>query len=593
MPTDQSNGAPLDTMGPTVAAIRQALQIMPRAHYEGAGQGRRLQGWRAPGTGPVRTVAPALPTLRNRARDAARNEPLAAAIVRNWVSALVGSGIVCRTQTDDRELRDKIEVVWREWLPQADASGAAGDFYGLQAQAARAFVESGECFLRLRARRLSDGLAVPLQVELLESDQLPQVDMTLEGGNRIVQGIEFDRIGRRVAYWFHRAHPGDGESDGNDLSSLTRVPAEFVSHVFAPERPGQVRGVSVLAPILTRLRVLADFSDAASERARLANLFAMFIKRPLPSGADEVIDPLTGKTMTYDANGAPVAALEPGIAQELLPGEEVQFSDPPQPGTEFAEFVRSQIAQIAAGAGGIPTELLTGDLRDVTDRTLRVSLNEWRRVCEAVQWQVVIPKVCTPVRAAFATAAALAGRLSPREAEAATLCEWTPPRHRHLHPVQDVQGLRLEVEAGFRSRASVIAEYGYDAADVDSERAADAEREAGLGLQSDAEKLAEAEAEKLHAEAEAARQRAEQAAREAEAAKAAAAEARANAERLKAEKATAEAIHPHVLAEAKDKATAARHGVEVARLEVEAARVGLAELSTPTAGQTATDKGRK
>lgn len=566
------------SIGHTVAAIRQAMQAMPKANYDGASNGRRLAGWRAPGTGPVQAVAPALPTLRNRARDAARNVPLAAAIVRAWVSALVGSGILCRTQTDNKELRAKIEAAWRNWLPQADASGATADFYGLQAVAVRAFVESGECFLRFRSRRLSDGLAAPVQVELLESDMLPQLDLKLDSGNQIIQGIEFDRLGRRVAYHFHKAHPGDRNAFSVDLATYTRVPAEFVSHVYALERPGQVRGVSVLAPILTRLRILDDFTDAASERARLANLFAMFIKRPMPTDSQANIDPLTGKTIQYDDGGAPMAALEPGISQELLPGEEVTFSDPPQPGAEFAEFVRSQIAQIAAGAGGMPTEFLTGDLRDVTDRALRVSLNEWRRVAEAVQWQVIIPKVCIPVRAAWAQAAMLAGHLTAADAMAANVCEWTPPRHRHLHPVQDVQGLRLEVEAGFRSRASVIAEYGYDVADVDAERAADAAREESLGLQSDAERLADAEAAKLEAEASKLDAEADKAAREAEAAKAVAAEARANAERLKAEKATSEATKAHAITEAKERAEAAKLATKTARLEVQAAELGLKEL---------------
>lgn len=547
------------------------LRVVPMAHYEGAGQGRRLAGWKAPSTGPVQAVAPALTTLRNRARDAARNAPLAAAIVRAWLSALVGSGIVCRTQTDDTKLRAKIEKAWRDWLPQADSSGAASDFYALQTLAVRAFVTDGECFLRIRSRRLSDGLAAPVQIELLESDLLPQLDLQLSDGNRIIQGVEFDRLGRRVAYHFHRAHPGDKGAFSTDLGSYSRVPAEFVSHVFAPERPGQVRGVSVLAPILTRLRVIDDFVDATSERARLANLFAMFIKRPMPTGAEAEIDPLTGKGIAYDGDGAPMAPLEPGLSQELLPGEEVTFSDPPQPGAEFAEFVRSQIAQIAAGAGGMPTEFLTGDLRDVTDRALRVSLNEWRRVAEAVQWQIIIPRICMPVRAAWAQAAMLAGSLTAAEAMAANVCEWTPPRHRHLHPVQDVQGLKAEVDAGFRSRASVIAEYGYDVADVDAERAADAAREEALGLQSDAERLAEAEAAKLEAEAE-------KATREAEAAKAAAAEARANAERLKAENATSEATKAHAITEAKERAEAAKLATKTARLEVQAAELGLAEL---------------
>ena len=84
-------------------------------------------------------------------------------------------------------------------------------------------------------------------------------------------------------------------------------------------------------------------------------------------------------------------------------------------------------------------------------------------------------------------------------------------------------------------------------------------------------RLAEAEAAKLEAEAE-------KATREAEAAKAAAAEARANAERLKAENATSEATKAHAITEAKERAEAAKLATKTARLEVEAAELGIAEL---------------
>ena len=80
--------------------------------------------------------------------------------------------------------------------------------------------------------------------------------------------------------------------------------------------------------------------------------------------------------------------------------------------------------------------------------------------------------------------------------------------------------MRAEIEAGFRSRASIISELGYDVADVDAERAADAEREAKLGIIAEDARLAEAQARKLEAEVDAAQ-------RQAEAAKHAASEARA------------------------------------------------------------------
>lgn len=533
--------------------------------FDAAASGRRFSAWNASGAGPVRAVEYNLQTLRNRCRDVVRNDSAAAAIAKTWTVGLIGSGIVCRTAEANPQRKAKLDALWKRWCDVADADG--GDFYALQTLATTALIVSGECFLRVRPRRQKDGLAVPVQFQLIEADQLPLLDRVLDNGNRIVHGIEFDGIGRRVAYWFHRNHPGDAGLV--DFNELVRVPAELVSHVYSPDRPGQLRGVPMMAPILAKLRGVGDFDDAVLERQKLANLFTGFVERP-PSSAESRIDPVTGQPVMLDLSGIPMAAMEPGTMQELLPGESVKFSEPPDAGAGYADFMRQQYLAIAAGVG-LPYELLTGDLRDVSDRALRVRLNQWLRHVDLLQWQVIIPRVCGFMRRAWVDAALLSGALDSAGHQAALNVEWSPPRQRHIQPVQDVQALRAEVEAGFRSRASVLAEYGSEAVLVDAERAADLEREKSLGLRPDAAILAEAEAEKLMAEAEAARRRAEESAQAAKTAKEAASEAKAHADKLRAERLTLDAVREHDIRAAQARAT-------VGALEIEAARVGLAEL---------------
>ena len=76
-------------------------------------------------------------------------------------------------------------------------------------------------------RRPDDGLTVPLQLQMLSSEHLPLGKCeTLPNGNEIIFGIELDRIGRRVAYHFHRTHPGDVRQRG--AGELVRVPADQV-----------------------------------------------------------------------------------------------------------------------------------------------------------------------------------------------------------------------------------------------------------------------------------------------------------------------------------------------------------------------------
>ncbi|RAI25305.1 phage portal protein, partial [Rhodoplanes serenus] len=85
---------------------------------------------------------------------------------------------------------------------------------------------------RFRPRRPQDGLTVPLQLQMLPSEMLPlNRNESVPGGNVIRQGIEFDAIGRRVAYHFLRRHPGD-MTDFGMAGEMVRIPASEIVHVI-------------------------------------------------------------------------------------------------------------------------------------------------------------------------------------------------------------------------------------------------------------------------------------------------------------------------------------------------------------------------
>jgi capsid protein len=70
---------------------------------------------------------------------------------------------------------------------------------------------------------------------MLPSEMLPlNRNEVTPGGNVIRQGIEFDRIGRRMAYHFLRRHPGD-MTDPGLAGEVVRIPASEIVHVIDPE----------------------------------------------------------------------------------------------------------------------------------------------------------------------------------------------------------------------------------------------------------------------------------------------------------------------------------------------------------------------
>ena len=471
-----------------VAVARAVTAFVNR--YDGAGKGRRMAAWNAPSSGPNRAINGGLQTLRDRSSDSVRNDWSGESIVQKWTTALVGIAITPRFhRIADKERRKQVNTHWADFVREADADGVL-DLYGMQTLAVRSWMERGEMFARRRYRSLLDGLSVPVQVQLLESDMVPNFDTdTFEGlpsRNHIRSGIEFDRRGQRVAYWVYKEHPGDsviGIGGSPVASALVRVPAVDMLHMFEPKRIGQRRGVPTLAPVLAKLRNIADYEDTTLERQKIANLFVAFISRALPS-----LDPtdpnhaaLSGLLAELDSDSSPLLPMKAGLMQELEDGQSVTFARPPDAGTNYSEYMRSSHLGTTAGTG-VPYELAVGDIQGVSDRTLRVIINEFRRFASQRQWQIVIPQFCQRIVEWFSDASVLAGTISVAEHGLVARPEHAPHGWEYLHPVQDVQGKALEVKNGFRSRSSVIAEGGDDPDAVDQERADDKAREQGMDL---------------------------------------------------------------------------------------------------------------
>jgi lambda family phage portal protein len=446
------------------------------ADYEAAAMTRRTTGW-SPVTSDVNTlVFRNADTLRSRSRDMVRRNPWATNALDAFVGNCIGTGIKPQSLHTDAELREQIQALWLRWTDEADATGLT-DFYGLQALACRSVMEAGECFIRLRPRLPKDGLSVPLQLQLLEAEHLPTNETRkLENGNYIRAGIEFNGIGRRVAYHLYREHPGDALNPMGS-TELVRVPAESVLHLFRPIRPGQLRGQPWLTQVLIKLYELDQYDDAELVRKKTAAMFAGFVTKNAPE------DVLVGEGAA-DANGAALTGLEPGTLQVLLPGEDVKFSNPADVGASYETFMRVQLRSIAAGMG-ITYEQLTGDLTGVNYSSIRAGLLEFRRRCEQFQHQVIVFQMCRPIWRVWIDAAVLAGALPAGDGNYDV--KWIPPGFAWVDPLKDIKAQIMAVRAGFKSRAEVVSEQGYDTEEIDREIAADNARADSLGLEYDSD----------------------------------------------------------------------------------------------------------
>jgi len=453
--------------------------------HEAAGRGRRSLAWMPGNPGAVAAMLATHTDLRIKSRDLVRRNAWAQAALDAFVANAVGTGIKPQSLSGDERFKADVQALWRDWTEEADAAGQT-DFYGLQALACRSMLEGGECLIRLRPRRVEDGLAVPLQLQLLESEHLPiHLNTDLPSGNAVRSGIEFDALGRRVAYHLYRSHPEDGRlapMSGQGGMETVRVDAREVIHLYRVLRPGQIRGEPWLSRALVKLNELDQDDDAELVRKKTAAMFAGFVTRQNPE------DSLMGEGAA-NGDGIALAGLEPGTLQILEPGEDIKFSDPADVGSSYSEFLRTQFRAVAA-AIGITYEQLTGDLTGVNYSSIRAGLLEFRRRCEMVQHGVLVHQMCRPVWAAWMKQAVLSGALDapgfarggPTRRRQYLAVKWIPQGWQWVDPEKEYKAMLMAIRAGLMSRSEAISANGYDAEDVDREIAADNQRADDLGL---------------------------------------------------------------------------------------------------------------
>ena len=430
---------------------RRALQIaMNYSAVDGARNDRYR--WRREGGRSADAVGGVRGELAELTREQIRNTPLARQGQRVIANNVIGDGIIPKAMAPTKALRKELLQFTEEHLDTVaiDADGRQ-NLYGLQRLALDAVVADGEVLVRRRRRLRSDGFPLPFQIQLLEADFINSwIEGRQPNGNICIQGIEYDLIGRRVAYHLYREHPG-GTGDRFNLETV-RVMANDVLHIFHQERPGQQRGVSWYAPVLERLKHLDDYDDAELVRQKIAACFVAFRTTNDITIPGEVIDGAPAEVIEDD-----LESLSPGRVERLPQGEEVSFAVPPQ-SNGYPEFTKTVHRLVAAGLG-ITYESLTGDLKGVNFSSGRMGRMEMDRNVSSWQNLMMIPQFCQPFsRWLYEAYIQQTGRLDVQGIS----YSWVPPTRMLIDPKGEIQAARDEVRAGFSSRQSKIRQFGYD-----------------------------------------------------------------------------------------------------------------------------------
>lgn len=442
--------------------------------YEAARFGRRRVGIVARGGSANTAIGGGLGPLRDRARHLVRNTPHGAAMVEKMVGALVGSGVTPVWNTGSDALDRRVTALWEDFIRVSDVEGEC-DFYEQQSLAVRSMIECGETMLRFIDLRYDGDRAVPVRLQLMEGDF---IDSSRDGANidgrRVRLGVALNApYNDRAGYYLHAQHPGDA---WQGTMSSAFVPRADVRHLYRPQRLGQVRGVSWLAPLLLPAGDYADLMRNTIVKTSIEAAFSGFLTST--GGGHPGIGAAVSQT-TQQREWLP----EPGQLITLNPGQEIKFAEP-KTSTQFSAVATSTLRAMAVGIG-LTYDQLTGDLTQANYSSLRAGKIEHRRFVEQVQYHTVIPRLCDPVADRFIDRAILAGILRPRADGYHR--DWIPPASEPIDPKKDLDADISAVRAGRMSPQEFIGMWGRDWKKVVADTAAfwEAADKAGLALDID------------------------------------------------------------------------------------------------------------
>jgi lambda family phage portal protein len=337
-------------------------------------------------------------------------------------------------------------------------------------------------------------------LQIVDPDRLSNPNMQVDTAD-CRGGVEIDGFGAPIAYHVRRAYPWDWY-DAAESMIWDRVPREtpwgrpIVVHDFDRERAGQHRGLSVMTPILARLKMLTKYDGAELQQAILQTVFGTFITSPFDQGqvTNALQDPDDPEITAYqglraDFHQAKQLTLGGVRLPTMAPGEDIKTVTASRPANNFADFEHAMLRNVAA-ALGLSAAQVSQDWSRTNYSSARAELlDAWKTLARRRADFAI--GFASPVYGAWLEEEFDKGRV-PLPANAPSFAgaraaymrsRWIGPGRGWIDPVKERQGEVLGLDAGFSTLEQASAEMnGADWREMIEQRAVEVARFKELGL---------------------------------------------------------------------------------------------------------------
>ena len=446
--------------------------------YAGGKRDRQLtKHWRPGGGSADADTLMDAPLLRERSHDLTRNHPLVTGAIGTLGTGIVGSGLQLDAQVDRkalgisqdaaRTLEEEIERGFALWCEAQNCDiTRTQTFQEQQGLALRSVYEGGD-LLVLMPWVTFPGNPWGLKLQMIEAERISN-ERNKPDSETLRGGVELDQYGGPAGYWVQSTHPGDNVYDKKRFEwkhfpAFTKDGRRAALHLYERLRPGQHRGVPLVAPIIEKLKVLDEYTDAELKAAVISAMFTVFTHiengEPMP-GMEPVLSSTTsgsGATSTGDDE----ARMEGGMIIDLGIADKVEFANPTRPNTAFDPFYKAIVQQIGV-ALGLPQEVLLKIFMNSYSAS-RAALAEAHRFY-MVKRTWLIRNFCAPVYEAWMTEAVASGYLyapgyfeDPIARRAYLGANWLGTPMIQIDPVKEITAAKMRIEENLSTRTEECA----------------------------------------------------------------------------------------------------------------------------------------
>lgn len=356
------------------------------------------------------------------------------------------------------------------WLEHAERIGLADDLL----LADETETNDGEVFLVAFTNPMLPPDGPMLDVALYEAEQCsnPNADPS----DPLQQdGIDVDRFGNPVAYWFLDSHPNEALSWRTGWSA-TRIPEDRVFHFYKRRRPRAAHGVPGLTPALPNGSRMRRYTDATLAAAEVQALIAAVLtnSNAVPNSDDGESDDEPEAMDTIKFAKAQLLT--------LFAGQDVKTLTPSQPAPSYKEF-KGEVLTECGRAINAPRNVSTGSSAEYNYSSGRLDQQGYHRSIRIRRDRIRRVILDRLFRLWLAEAVMIPGYL-PADLPPVNLWQWKWrwDGFASIDPLKDANAARTRMESGLTTMERECGEVGEDWEEVLEQQAREQNKRDRLGI---------------------------------------------------------------------------------------------------------------